>query len=47
MCTVRTVNGKSTATLVKRGTCRVVGWAPAPSADYLPFTVQRTYRAVR
>jgi hypothetical protein len=47
MCTVRTVQGKSTATLVKRGTCRVVGWAPAPSADYLPFTVQRTYRAVR
>ena len=47
MCTVRTVSGKSTATLVKRGTCRVVGWAPAPSADYLPFTIQRTYRAVR
>jgi hypothetical protein len=47
MCTVKTVKGKSTATLVKRGTCRVVGWAPAPSADYLPFTVQRTYRAVR
>jgi hypothetical protein len=47
MCTVKTVNGKSTATLVKRGTCRVVGWAPAPSADYLPFTMQRTYRAVR
>jgi hypothetical protein len=45
MCTVRTVNGKSTATLVKRGTCRVVGWAPAPSAEYLPFTIQRTYRA--
>ena len=46
-CTVRTVNGTSTAKLVRPGTCRVVGWAPAPSADYLPFTVQRTYRAVR
>ena len=46
-CTVRTVNGKSTATLLRPGTCRVVGWASAPSADYLPFTVQRTYRAVR
>ena len=46
-CVVKTVKGKSTATLLKAGTCRVVGYAPAPSTEFLPFTVQRTYRAVR
>jgi hypothetical protein len=47
VCRVRTVNGRSTATLVRPGTCTVFAWAPAPSPNYLPYRSQRTYRAVR
>ncbi len=46
-CVVRTVKGKATATLLKAGTCLVVGYAPAPSTEFIPFTVQRAYRAMR
>ncbi len=46
-CAVRTIKGKATVTLLKAGTCRVLGYAPAPSPEFLPFSVQRTYRAVR
>jgi hypothetical protein len=45
-CTVRTHNGASTVLLRAPGRCVVVGYAPAPSPEYAPFTVTRTYRVM-
>ena len=47
VCRVRTEDGRTTVTLRRPGTCRVVGVAPAPSPEYLEYRIQRTYRAVR
>jgi len=44
-CRVRTRDGRTTVILRKPGTCRVVGYAPAPSPEHLEFRVMRTYRA--
>jgi hypothetical protein len=46
VCTVRTENGRTTVTLRTRGSCEVAGSAPAPSPEYSPYRIQRTYRAV-
>jgi hypothetical protein len=46
VCTVRTMDGRSTVTLRRPGTCRVIGLAPAPSPEYFAYRVQRTYRAM-
>ncbi len=43
-CTVRTLAGVSTVELRLPGRCTVVGYAPAPSPEYAPFRVTRTYR---
>lgn len=45
-CRVETRAGRATVTLLKPGTCRVIGYAPAPSPDVNAFRVQRTYRAI-
>lgn len=47
VCTVRTQVGRTTVTLNRPGTCRVVGVAPAPSPEYFEYRIQRTYRAAR
>lgn len=46
-CEVRTRDGRTTVTLVRPGTCRVEGVAPAPSDAYLPYRVARVYRIGR
>ena len=46
-CSLQKRDGRVTAKLIKVGTCRVVAYAPAPSADYLRYRDTRTYRIVR
>lgn len=43
-CSARTRNGESTVLLRAPGRCVVVGYAPAPSPEFAPFTLTRTYR---
>ncbi len=45
-CRVRTREGRATVQLRKPGVCRVIGYAPAPSPDYLDFRVGRAYRVL-
>jgi hypothetical protein len=45
-CRIQREAGRVTVTMTAPGTCRVVGFAPAPSPLYNEFRVQRTYRAV-
>jgi hypothetical protein len=45
-CEVHTRDGRTTVTLLKPGTCRVEGIAPAPSPEFIGFRVERAYRAV-
>ncbi|MBI1349869.1 MAG: DUF2202 domain-containing protein [Actinomycetales bacterium] len=45
-CEVRVRDGRATVELTRPGVCTVVGFAPSPSPDYLPYRVMRTYRAV-
>ena len=44
VCTVATVGGRAVATMLKPGTCTVVGTAAAPSSAYSAFQTTRTYR---
>ncbi len=46
MCRVRTRNGKSTVTLLRPGTCLVVGYAPPPTPEYAEYRVTFRFRAV-
>ncbi|MCX6433874.1 MAG: fibronectin type III domain-containing protein, partial [Actinobacteria bacterium] len=44
ICSVATVRGRAVATMLKPGTCTVVGKAAAPSSAYSVFQTTRTYR---
>ncbi|MCX6433168.1 MAG: fibronectin type III domain-containing protein [Actinobacteria bacterium] len=44
ICSVSTVRGRSVATMLKPGTCTVVGKAAAPSSAYSAYQATRTYR---
>ena len=44
ICSVATVRGRAMATMLKPGTCTVVGTAAAPSSAYSAFQTTRTYR---
>jgi hypothetical protein len=44
ICSVSTVRGRAVATMLKPGTCTVVGTAAAPSSAYSAFQTTRTYR---
>ena len=46
-CRVQLRDGQATLKLLKPGTCRVIGWAPAPSPEYAPYQWTRTYRIIR
>ena len=44
VCSVATTGGRAVATMLKPGTCTVVGNAAAPSGAYAAFQTTRTYR---
>ena len=44
ICSVATVRGRAVATMLKPGTCTVVGKAAAPSSAFASFQTTRTYR---